>query len=314
MNRNQKGAHRAGFTLVELMMVVLIIVILMSILVPLVSKVRIKAYGANTAAQIGQLRSACEAYKQTFGRYPGPLNDEDIFYKAPGAIARNIGGTRVTEAENLVLGLLGGLTLNGAGTSTPPYTYDATKVGSGISNLNANDPKVFPPLMEGWQDQLSSAVSGTGRFKDTRSTTTGDSDVPEFVDRYPLEPMPILYLRARPGATGVMSNANSAAGPFNQYDFHMISPYVNTAVNGLTQGLTAAGNINTALAKDVDPKHPTKQNYLPYFLDTSANTPGGLNANTAVPRQKDAFILISAGPDRVYGTSDDITNFGSVFP
>jgi hypothetical protein len=31
-----------------------------------------------------------------------------------------------------------------------------------------------------------------------------------------------------------------------------------------------------------------------------------------VAREKDKYILISAGPDRVYGTDDDITNFGSV--
>ena len=30
------------------------------------------------------------------------------------------------------------------------------------------------------------------------------------------------------------------------------------------------------------------------------------------PRMKDKFILISAGPDRRYGTDDDITNFGSL--
>ena len=29
------------------------------------------------------------------------------------------------------------------------------------------------------------------------------------------------------------------------------------------------------------------------------------------PRQKNRFILISAGPDRVYGTADDITSFGN---
>ena len=29
------------------------------------------------------------------------------------------------------------------------------------------------------------------------------------------------------------------------------------------------------------------------------------------PRQKDGFILISAGIDRVYGTEDDIANFGN---
>jgi hypothetical protein len=32
------------------------------------------------------------------------------------------------------------------------------------------------------------------------------------------------------------------------------------------------------------------------------------------PRQKDSYILISAGPDRTYGTKDDIANFGEVAP
>jgi len=44
---------------------------------------------------------------------------------------------------------------------------------------------------------------------------------------------------------------------------------------------------------------------FPYFQNPS--TP-----NT--PRQKDSYILISAGADRVYGTSDDICNFGDVNP
>ncbi len=37
-------------------------------------------------------------------------------------------------------------------------------------------------------------------------------------------------------------------------------------------------------------------------------------SNIGVPRQKDGYILISAGPDRVYGTTDDLTNFGPVSP
>ncbi|MGD0389434.1 MAG: hypothetical protein ABSC42_10820 [Tepidisphaeraceae bacterium] len=34
--------------------------------------------------------------------------------------------------------------------------------------------------------------------------------------------------------------------------------------------------------------------------------------NTGRPRAVDQFILISAGPDGIYGTSDDITSFGDV--
>jgi hypothetical protein len=36
--------------------------------------------------------------------------------------------------------------------------------------------------------------------------------------------------------------------------------------------------------------------------------------STGTPRGKDEFIIISAGRDRAYGTSDDITSFGDVEP
>jgi hypothetical protein len=32
------------------------------------------------------------------------------------------------------------------------------------------------------------------------------------------------------------------------------------------------------------------------------------------PRQKDGYILVAAGSDRMYGTNDDIVSFGSVQP
>ena len=43
---------------------------------------------------------------------------------------------------------------------------------------------------------------------------------------------------------------------------------------------------------------------------------GGPEPFTApnIARNKDSFILISAGTDRIYGTADDITNFGDVLP
>jgi hypothetical protein len=48
-----------------------------------------------------------------------------------------------------------------------------------------------------------------------------------------------------------------------------------------------------------------------YALSGAQNSNKGLPRND-VPQQKDGYILISAGPDRIYGTRDDITNFGGV--
>jgi hypothetical protein len=45
-----------------------------------------------------------------------------------------------------------------------------------------------------------------------------------------------------------------------------------------------------------------------YFGDPNSKNGSGLFTQA---RQKDRYILISAGPDGKYGTSDDITNFGT---
>jgi hypothetical protein len=59
-----------------------------------------------------------------------------------------------------------------------------------------------------------------------------------------------------------------------------------------------------------------KENAAQYLMSasvspTNLNSPQTTNA-TGAPRQKDGFILIGAGIDRIYGTLDDNTNFGPV--
>jgi hypothetical protein len=52
---------------------------------------------------------------------------------------------------------------------------------------------------------------------------------------------------------------------------------------------------------------------FPYLTNHSFPVPPPASV-VPTPRQKDRYIIISAGKDRVYGTDDDITNFGSVTP
>jgi hypothetical protein len=54
---------------------------------------------------------------------------------------------------------------------------------------------------------------------------------------------------------------------------------------------------------------------LAYFKDPTLNVVvGATNTFQGVPRQKDGFVLISAGPDRQYGTRDDIIYPGPLQP
>ena len=61
-----------------------------------------------------------------------------------------------------------------------------------------------------------------------------------------------------------------------------------------------------------DPNYDYPYDAYPYLRNPQLSGPQNSNTATQVPREKDKYILISAGPDRIYGTNDDITNFGSV--
>ncbi|KKM67332.1 hypothetical protein LCGC14_1472190, partial [marine sediment metagenome] len=64
----------AGFTLVELLVVVAIIVLLVGILVPIVPAVLRDAEAVRSKARIIALQSGCSAYKTETGYYPGQLH------------------------------------------------------------------------------------------------------------------------------------------------------------------------------------------------------------------------------------------------
>src|SRR5688500_19158057 len=74
--------HR-GFTTIELLVVIGIIVPLISLLIPVVGKVRDSARATDTAAWVQQLGGAIEAYHADFRAYPGPLADSQILNTAP---------------------------------------------------------------------------------------------------------------------------------------------------------------------------------------------------------------------------------------
>jgi prepilin-type N-terminal cleavage/methylation domain-containing protein len=66
---------------------------------------------------------------------------------------------------------------------------------------------------------------------------------------------------------------------------------------------------------------PNGFNGIAYFKDPTLNgtydatvSPAISNVHAGIARQKDAFILISAGPDRLYGTHDDQINPGPLQP
>lgn len=268
----------------EILVVLGLIVLLAGILIPVVSKVRSAAYATDSNQRISVISTAIQQYYQEFRAYPGPFRNEQIgddleigtnTLTGPGLTET----TKVTQSENLTLALMGGLNIEAPAPPTiTAFTYDPDEIGRGPASLNPYNLKRYSSFL----DLEASELTGEKGVRNPLQQyppllggewTAKDSVIPEFVDRFP-EPMPILYLRAKVGASGIADVALNTL----QYNVDHLHPYMDPYFP--TSDFTTGEDYL---------KHPTL---------------------TGVPKQKDGYILISAGKDRKYGTKDDITNFG----
>jgi type II secretory pathway pseudopilin PulG len=307
--------------------------------------------------------------------------------------------TYFTSSENLVLGLLGGLWINPStgntdsgkvefvnGGSESNITIPTTLIGTGPQSLV---PSQFGAAATGYTANPSfkqytaylqasfpgstmlmngdgSPENGLAPYHDSAQRIFFDCPIPVFTDQYP-DHMPILYIRARVGAHGIISGPTFISGgsatpvpdptlggiAHYNYDLVELLPYTmaecgvppnggglatssNPALKGQhgLQSVSSSGTDNepdyTAFAPgSSDPttngwNHPIPTNFTgnagQYFMNSSVQPTqmtGSGNAYdyqnaTGTPRNKDTYILISAGRDRTYGTGDDVTNFGDV--
>jgi type II secretory pathway pseudopilin PulG len=356
-----------------LLVVIGIIAILMGLLFPIIAKVRMAVYKTDTANLISQISNACNSYYTTYHAYPGPFSNDDTsgalanitlnaqylpqtssgtpviagVYLSPTAISPgtpNPPWNRVTGAQNLVLGLMGGLR---PGPTAGTVYFAPAEVGLGPMNLTVTNPARTPSFIPAGSNFLmwcqpnsgGQVVQTTGNFQNlsgnpsayvgsqftdsTGVTHAADSPIPVFVDRFPAPgPLPILYLRARTGAKGVVwdnrtvKNDPDTGGPaFYQYDLRDTQPYTLSSI-GLTMGKTHYINAISNFPPAMGMNPPALANAGPYFMNASIPPTNTSSAQymdqTGRPRAVDQFILISAGPDGIYGTTDDITSFGDV--
>ena len=327
-NRRFETALEKGFTLVELLIVIGIIAVLISILIPTVAAVKKNGYATDSAAQIKALQAAIMEYHNTFKAYPGPLSEDQLgptkvstSPPIPSGISGNVTGT-----ENLVLGLLGGL--EPTGSAGNPARYNKTRLGNGPMVLGM-DNKTYTAFYDDWSKQIwqdpSDPDAKIGKYC---GATTRDSNIPEFVDRFPGEELPILYLRAKPGRGGIISlnGTISVSGQqvVTQYTMQSYIGYLPTTsepkLHGYPQnsgrGQTTGsgeggwlGQQNMSLQDKMNGEFTTTA--LGYFRHPTL-TPSNFVGNPmalGTPVAKDEYILISAGKDRTYGTQDDIVSF-----
>jgi type II secretory pathway pseudopilin PulG len=292
---------KTGLTIIELLIVLGIIAILVGLLVPALSVVRKMAKETKQKAQLATIELALAAFKNDDGDYP-----PSYWPLPPNPGSDYCGSQKLTEA---LLGwdLLGfhpntawradGLDVaGGPGTYDPAQTRDIN--GDGV-------PDTFD---ERKGPYLELAAVGAFRLLDLYGTNAvGPLNPDTFVICDVFGAKKVTMLRGVDSVTGQPITVTEKAGaPILYYK-------ADTSGKILRNVYRVSDNDALVIAKQQDDggrEHPLSRvaNQYEFFYDYIRD-PKIMARNW--PYRSDSYILISAGADGLYGTPDDITNFGN---
>ncbi|MBN2272347.1 MAG: prepilin-type N-terminal cleavage/methylation domain-containing protein [Sedimentisphaerales bacterium] len=300
MNRRRE---QPGLTLIEILTVIAIIALLIGILIPAVTAVKDAAKEVKQRGQFMTIELGLTAFKNDYGEYPPSTY---LAPPVPPYPPRPTVGGIYLGAQRLCEALLGwdllgfhpdsawwwdGLDINGG-----PLSYDPRRV-RGTATF---DERKKPYLESGTQNAFKLSALLGGYFPTTLGT-----DTYVLCDVF--------------GATKITlpdGSSVNAGAPILYYK-------ANTSGKTISDVYKVADNQTLVYAKQMKDgtRHPLADpnpglsyeffygNALPadakigYIEDSKITT-------RVWPYNPSSYILISAGADGIYGTSDDIRNFG----
>ncbi len=297
----------SAFTMMEMLIVLGILMLLVGLLIPALTAVKNVAKETKQKAQFSTIELALAGFKNDTGDYP----PSDWTLPSP----TNLAPADYCGAQKLAEALLGWDLLgfhpdsawraDGLDTLAGPTTYDPLKVRD-------LDGDAIPDTMnERKEPYLELGTASAFKLRDLYRTNANlntmlalDTYVlcDAFTNKKILLPttgktvragMPILYYRAN-------TSQKLIRGIYNIND------------NDALVQLEASANLNNL--------HPLTDatNQFQFFYGT-ANAAGGMVGYIQDPKiearvwpyRPDSYLLISAGADGLYGTPDDIRNFGN---
>lgn len=342
--RGRRSSGRAlapGFSLLELLVVVTIIAALLAILIPGVRHARLAAKNASTSATLYSIATAMEAFRseneaeyQRSNGYPPSYmhpniydeNDAPVFTMKEGSSGRCPfieTWPRIYGAQYLPMMLMG---LDGNGlvrrSSVPPSLKGTPSDWySGNATPSGPLPRSAPYLAVDKTRTLE-----TGELEGTPNLAlfpqwSLTSRLPVIVDAFD---RPILYYA--PNRHGSLRNMmETYYHPENKY---AEGPpiYYHVDDQGFTGGdddwnetpgwdfgggsrhrISRSGSYLTAATIMLEQNRDTLARYI---LDKAAYDalPTADDSAPLRPVNKESYLLITAGPDAIYGTRDDVSN------
>jgi prepilin-type N-terminal cleavage/methylation domain-containing protein len=291
-----------AFTLVEILTVVFIIAILMGVLMPAFNMIRKKASDVQQKAQLASIDIGLNLYKNEscFGDYP-------TSYGFSGSGATRTANYNYCGAQTLSEAMLGqdllGVDPNTSytvGTGTPPYADEYTP-GNSAYNLNNRKGSYLDRThinVFTASDFYSSYSPVVNKYMISDVYTVKKVQIANSNRKYKIG-TPVLYYKANVSKTTIDSN-NLSDSVYDSQDNEELIELGSVAKSTNYHYF----DHDPAHYAELEPSVDGRKTFYNYIKDPMSST-----TTVNRPVRPDSFLLISAGNDGLYGTSDDICNF-----
>jgi prepilin-type N-terminal cleavage/methylation domain-containing protein len=324
---NHRKARR-GFTLIEILVVIGIILILMAILLPALGGARDRAYHAKSTALLTGISNNIETYFTTFDAYPGPAPAGPT---DPNSGATTTGANKISGTQNLLMALSYSMYIVAPPPTNPssairtfgsaPSSNSLVALGSSgvsvdianaigpsdLSNLDASVPA--SSKAKAYTAFYNPGAKEAALLKDNKGNPVG-VPIPTIFDAWP-DGLPILYFRRTPGSEGSIKYDSSYVGTQDSTNPivreaptagppPVLAPYYrsdNSEYLDASSLRSTSGTFYSQAKSGLTPAGPAANANLASLI-------AGKSASTTL-NARGGFVLISAGSDRVYGQNAD---------
>jgi prepilin-type N-terminal cleavage/methylation domain-containing protein len=156
-----RSPRRAGFTLIEMITVIAVIIILVSLVLAVNGLVQRKAAMTRANAEIQALSSACEAYKTDNGGYPQDTFTNQYTDNLDPRVYLTPATPNYYNACGVLYAALSGMTNNGSGVMTQTatnYAPDFFKAARLAGGPNTQVPATY--ILDPWGNSYGYSTSG----------------------------------------------------------------------------------------------------------------------------------------------------------